>query len=207
MSDSRIYEDWISVFETGTDYEADLVRDRLDDSGLTAVVLTQRDHAFNLNVGDLAAVHVMVPPEDVDDARDLLDSESFSDEELNEAAMNADPDADPAHSDREEAILDSSPNIGGSEEGPIEEPGVSEEEERAREHAGEEGKVRPEAKRRHRDERRARHTRENRPADEQQVEDDLAEAFSGDDDSSGEASSEDDASSEASGERKGEERE
>ena len=155
MSDSRTYEDWISVFETGTDYEADIVRDRLDDAGLSAVVLTQRDHAFNLNVGDLAAVHVMVPPKHVEEAREILESEPFSDEELNEAAMRADPNAEPAHGDREEAMLDSSPNIGG-DEGPIEEPGVREEEE---DHAGE---ADPDAKRKHRDERRKRVREQNR---------------------------------------------
>jgi hypothetical protein len=161
MSDSRTYEDWVSIFETGTDYEADLVRDRLDDAGMTAVVLTQRDHAFNLNVGDLAAVHVMVPPETVEEARELLESEPFSDEELDEAAMNADPDAEAAHTDREEAVLDSSPNIvGDDEKGPIEEPGVHQ----ADGEAGDEAD--PQAKRRHREERRARHEGENRPAGE-----------------------------------------
>ena len=204
MSESRTYEDWISVFETGTDYEADLVRDRLDDAGLTAVVLTQRDHAFNLNVGDLAAVHVMVPPRDVDDARDVLESEPFSDEELNEAAMSADPDAPPAHSDREEAILDSSPNIGGSDEGPIEEPGVSQEEKQAREHP--EGEADPEAKRRHRDERRARHTRKNRPADEQRVEEELADEYSGKASEEGGERSAEGASGDKPGETDGDER-
>lgn len=106
MSD-RIYEEWISIFETGTDYEADLVRDRLDDSGIEAVVLTQRDHAFNLNVGDLASVHVLVPPGRVEEARELLEGELISDEELEEAALNADPNAPPAHDAREEAALDS----------------------------------------------------------------------------------------------------
>jgi hypothetical protein len=158
MSDSRTYEDWVSVFETGTDYEADLVRDRLDDAGMTAVVLTQRDHAFNLNVGDLAAVHVMVPPGTVEEARELLEREPFSDEELDEAALSADPDAEPAHTDREEAVLDSSPNIAG-EGGPIEEPGVHQT-------GDDEGKeADPQAKRRHREERRARHEGENRPPD------------------------------------------
>lgn len=107
MSDDRTYEEWTSIFETGTDYEADLVRDRLDDSGIEAVVLTQRDHAFNLNVGDLSAVHVMVPPGRVKEARELLEGELISDEELEEAAMNADPNAPPAHGPREEAALDS----------------------------------------------------------------------------------------------------
>lgn len=180
MSDSRTYEDWISVFETGTDYEADLVRDRLDDAGMTAVVLTQRDHAFNLNVGDLAAVHVMVPPDTVKEARELLESEPFSDEELNEAAMNADPDAAPAHTDREEAILDSSPNIAG-DEGPIEEPGVRQTGDEDDEEAD------PQAKRRHREERRARHEDENRPAGEDaesvaRESDELRDRASGQDD-------------------------
>ncbi len=106
MSD-RTYEDWISVYRTGTDYEADLIRDRLDDAGISAVVFTQRDHAFNLNVGDLAPVNVMVPPDQVERARALLESEPFTDEELDAAAMAANPDASPAHDPRREAALDS----------------------------------------------------------------------------------------------------
>lgn len=99
-------EDWVSVFRTSTDYEADLVRDRLDDSGIPAVVLTQRDHAFNLNVGDLAAVHVLVPPERAEDAVDLLEQQ-LTDEELADAALGADPDAPPAHTPDEDSKLDS----------------------------------------------------------------------------------------------------
>jgi hypothetical protein len=114
MSDGK-YEDWVIVFQSGTDYEADLVRDRLDDSGVDAVILTQRDHAFNLNVGDLSAVSVLVPPGQVDDAVAVLRSKPFSDEELNEAAMSADPNAPPAHDERREAMLDSgSESIGFS---------------------------------------------------------------------------------------------
>ncbi len=106
MSDGR-YENWVIVFECGTDYEADLVRDRLDDSGVDAVILTQRDHAFNLNVGDLSDVNVLVPPDQVEDAMAVLHSKPFTDEELNEAAMAADPKAPPAHDARREAMLDS----------------------------------------------------------------------------------------------------
>jgi hypothetical protein len=99
-------DDWVSVFRTGTDYEADLVRDRLDDSGIPAVVLTQRDHAFNLTVGDLASVHVMVPPDRADDAVALLE-QSLDEDELEEAALGADPDAPPAHTPDEDSKLDS----------------------------------------------------------------------------------------------------
>ncbi|MFB6271427.1 MAG: putative signal transducing protein [Salinibacter sp.] len=99
-------EDWISVFRTNTDYEADLVRDRLDDSGIPAVVLTQRDHAFNLTVGDLAAVHVLVPPEQAESAVSLLE-EQLSEDELEEAALGADPEAPPANTPEEDSKLDS----------------------------------------------------------------------------------------------------
>lgn len=107
MTNETTYENWVVVFKTGTDYEGDLVRDRLDDAGIAAVVLTQRDHAFNLTVGDLAPVNVLVPPDQVEGARSVLDSEPFSDAELNDAAMNADPNAPPAHDARREAMLDS----------------------------------------------------------------------------------------------------
>lgn len=107
MSNEATYEDWVVVFKTSTDYEGDLVRDRLDDAGISAVLLTQRDHAFNLTVGDLAPVNVLVPQDQVEEARSLLESTPFTDAELDEAAMSADPNAPPAHDERREAMLDS----------------------------------------------------------------------------------------------------
>lgn len=105
--EARTYEGWSSVFETSTDYEADLVRDRLDESGVAAVVLTQRDHSFNLTVGDLSPVHVMVPPADEARAREILAEAPLSDEELEAAALAADVSAPDAHGFDEEAALDS----------------------------------------------------------------------------------------------------
>ena len=104
---ARTYEGWISVFECSTDFEADLVRDRLDAAGVAAVVLTQRDHSFNLNVGDLAPVYVMVKPEQEAEARGVLADTSFTDEELEAAAMAADVMAPDAHDPTSEARLDS----------------------------------------------------------------------------------------------------
>jgi hypothetical protein len=93
---TKRFEGWVAVYKSGTDYEADLVRDRLDDAGVPAVVLTQRDHAFNLNVGDLAPVHVMVPEDRIEEARAILSSEPLSSEELERIALAADPHAPPA---------------------------------------------------------------------------------------------------------------
>ena len=107
MSDAARYEGWVSAFSCSTDFEADLVRDRLDEAGVSAVVLTQRDHAFNLNVGDLAPVHVMVPPDEADAAATVLAESPITDAELEEAAMSADVMAPDAHNPTDEAKLDS----------------------------------------------------------------------------------------------------
>ncbi len=105
--DARTTEGWISVFECSTDFEADLVRDRLDEEGIAAVVFTQRDHSFNLNVGDLASVHVMCKPEDEEAARVMLAMPAMSDSDLEAAAMAADVMAPDAHTPEDEALLDS----------------------------------------------------------------------------------------------------
>ena len=107
--EKQAYQDWIVVFRSGTDYESDLVRDRLDDAGVSAVVLTQRDHAFNLNVGELSNTSVLVPPDQEERALEIIESAPFTDEELSRAAMSANPDAPPAHNPTNEAMLDSGP--------------------------------------------------------------------------------------------------
>ncbi|HLT46804.1 MAG TPA: DUF2007 domain-containing protein [Rubricoccaceae bacterium] len=107
MNDPKTYEGWISVFSCGTDFEADLVRDRLGEVDIPAVVLTQRDHAFNLNVGDMSPVHVMVPPEHEAAAREVVEQAPLTDSELEEAAMAADLYAPDAYDPRTEAALDS----------------------------------------------------------------------------------------------------
>ena len=100
-------EDWVSVFSSATDYEADLVRDRLADAGVDAVVHSQRDHAFNLTVGELAQTHVMVPRARADEAAALIDAPAMSDADLEEAALSSDPLAPDATTPANEARSDS----------------------------------------------------------------------------------------------------
>ena len=83
--------EWVTVFETNTDYEAEMVRDRLVDSDIPAVLLTRRDHAFQLTVGSLAAVIVRVPQARLVDARAVLDADPIGDRELTRIALAADP--------------------------------------------------------------------------------------------------------------------
>ena len=87
-------EDWVVVHECGTDYEGELVRDRLDDSGIPAVIRSKRDHAFFLNVGTLSNVFVLVPREYEDDAKELLIDSPVSPADLADAAMRAEPHSD-----------------------------------------------------------------------------------------------------------------
>lgn len=102
----RSYEGWKVVFKSGTDYEADLVRDRLDDAGIPAVILSQRDHAFNLTHGDLAQVHVLTPPEHAEAAAEVL-AEAPPDDEALDAAALAGTSSEDAHDADLEARLDS----------------------------------------------------------------------------------------------------
>ena len=74
------------------------------------VGLTQRDHSFNLNVGDMSPVRVMVKPGDEQAAQEVINEKPFTDAELEEAAMNADPNSEDAHAADEEAMLDSGPD-------------------------------------------------------------------------------------------------
>jgi len=103
---TRTFEGWVVVFSSGTDYEADLVRDRLDDAGFPAVVLSQRDHAWNLTHGDLAKVHVLTTPQHVEAAHAVLTAAPITDEELEAAALAAAALKD-AHDPETEALLDS----------------------------------------------------------------------------------------------------
>ncbi len=107
IEDQQSYESWVVVHHCTTDYEADIVRDRLDDAGIPAVVYTQRDHSFNLTIGDMAAVQVMAPPERADEAKAFLAAAPPTEAEITEAAMDADPTVEDRYNPEQEAMLDS----------------------------------------------------------------------------------------------------
>lgn len=80
---------WEEVFLCSTDYEANLVRARLEDAGIVSVLLNQRDHAFNLTHGSIAKIRVMVPKSMKAEALALFAAEAITDEELAEAALSS----------------------------------------------------------------------------------------------------------------------
>ena len=87
----QVDKTWRTVYVTGVDYEANLTASRLRSEGIEAVVMTKRDSAFSLSVGDLAKIFVLVPPHEEVRAKQILLTQPFSDSELGEIAEAADP--------------------------------------------------------------------------------------------------------------------
>lgn len=87
------------MFESGTDYEVDLVRSKLEDAGFPAVIMTKKDSAFKLTMGALSRIYVLVEPENESAALSLLSEAQISLAELTAAALAADPEhVDPPES-------------------------------------------------------------------------------------------------------------
>ncbi len=110
MPDERTDGEWVVVFESGTDYAAELVRERLLDADIPAVVMAHRDHAFHLTVGSMASVAVRVPVSREAEARSLLSSPAIGEQELTRIALASAPVPDPKRSGR--------PESDGAEPGP-----------------------------------------------------------------------------------------
>ncbi len=81
------YHGWRIVFSSGTDYESELVRNRLADADIPVVLLSQRDHAWNLCHGYLAKVRVLVPEAYREEAEALLSAPPVTVEELEALAQ------------------------------------------------------------------------------------------------------------------------
>lgn len=90
MSEHTLYDGWVSVCETDHAYEAELVRDRLDDAGLEAVLLGRSNVAIPLSSGEEPQFVVLVPPHIAEEVLAFLD-ELPSEAELDEAAAAAEP--------------------------------------------------------------------------------------------------------------------
>ena len=73
--------DWVTVYTTGTEYEADMIVANLESAGIPARVHVQNDQMFVATIGDLAMTRVMVPSEDADEAKNYLVSFPMQDSE------------------------------------------------------------------------------------------------------------------------------
>ncbi|MGM0589905.1 MAG: DUF2007 domain-containing protein [Bacteroidota bacterium] len=65
-------ENWSCIYECSTDYEAEMVKNYLADQQIPANILSKRDSAYSLNVGEMALVYVYVPSEFEERAREAI---------------------------------------------------------------------------------------------------------------------------------------
>lgn len=64
---------WVCVYETGTEYDAEMVKSYFADQDIHSQILSKRDSAYNMNVGQMSMVYVYVPGELEEKALKALD--------------------------------------------------------------------------------------------------------------------------------------
>lgn len=82
--ESNDIEDWVCVMEAGTEYEIELAKNYLTDHNIPANILSKRDSAYSLNVGEMALVYLYVPREFEEEARKALEETEIKDDFDNE---------------------------------------------------------------------------------------------------------------------------
>lgn len=56
-------EGWVCVYETGTEYDAQMVKGYFADQEIHSQILSKRDSAYNMNIGQMSMVYLYVPRE------------------------------------------------------------------------------------------------------------------------------------------------
>ncbi len=65
-------ENWACVYETGTEYDADLAKNYLESRQIDARIISKRDSAFDLNIGDMALIYLYVTKEQEEEAFEAI---------------------------------------------------------------------------------------------------------------------------------------
>lgn len=66
-------ENWICVLESGLEFEINLARNYLSNLKIPSNILSKRDTAYSLTVGDMALIYLYVPIEFEKKARKALE--------------------------------------------------------------------------------------------------------------------------------------
>jgi len=84
-------ENWVCIYETGTEYDANLAKNYLESREIDTRIISKRDSAFDLNIGDMALIYLYVTREQEEEALEAMrewqsgESELGDDEEENES--------------------------------------------------------------------------------------------------------------------------
>ncbi|MEQ9266496.1 MAG: hypothetical protein RLN81_14805 [Balneolaceae bacterium] len=74
-------ENWVCVLESTFDYEIELARNYLSNLKIPSNILSKRDTAYSLVVGDMAQIYLYVPNEFEKRARKVLEALNESNDE------------------------------------------------------------------------------------------------------------------------------
>lgn len=66
-------ENWVCVMERSTEYEIEFAKNYLSNLEIPANILSKRDSAISVNVGEMALVYLYVPKEYEKEAREALE--------------------------------------------------------------------------------------------------------------------------------------
>ncbi|WP_020404395.1 DUF2007 domain-containing protein [Gracilimonas tropica] len=76
-------ENWVCVLESNTDIEVEMAKNYLSNLKIPSNILSKRDRAYSLNVGEMAMVYLYVPVEFEKKARKALSDLEESSRDLN----------------------------------------------------------------------------------------------------------------------------
>lgn len=66
-------ENWVCVLERGTEYEVEMVKNYLSNLKIPSNILSKRDSAYSLNIGEMSMVYLYVPVEFEKKARKAIE--------------------------------------------------------------------------------------------------------------------------------------
>lgn len=71
-SEPNKIKNWVCVLERGTEYEVELAKNYLSNLKIPSNILSKRDSAYSLNIGEMSMVYLYVPKEFEQKARKAL---------------------------------------------------------------------------------------------------------------------------------------
>ncbi len=73
---------WAQVYSAVDEVEAELIRQNLEAEGIEARIISQKDHSFSVELGDLSQVRVLVPAFEFEDGLEVIEQHTSAEGEL-----------------------------------------------------------------------------------------------------------------------------
>ncbi len=74
-SQPNAIDGWSCIAQTQTELEAELIAGPIRDANIPVEVLSKRDTAYSLTIGEMSLVYIYVPTDKVEEAKAFLDHE------------------------------------------------------------------------------------------------------------------------------------